>query len=188
MQPAPTSKPARRIIRAGNTHDGEVAVPPLARGVYTVTWEIVADDGHVSNGRFAFGVGVAAPVLAPVTEGTVGPAVTAIVAVLRFALLAALLAALGIAAGAMLAVRAPAVAPVSMLEFGAWLTVAFVAFVDVRVQGAITGAMLIATLHTRYGILHLTLTIAALLGRDSGERWAPPLGTAHYGCYRCGGE
>ncbi len=148
----------------GNAHDGEVAVPPLARGDYTVTWQIVADDGHVSNGplrvrRRRRGQ----PVLPPITEGTVGRRSRRSSRYCAFALLAALLTGIGLAGGALFAIRAPAVAPVSMLEFGAWLAVAFVAFVDVRVQGAITGATLAATLHTRYGVLHLTLMIAALL-------------------------
>jgi putative copper export protein len=70
----------------------------------------------------------------------------------------------GLAFGALLTVRAPNVAPVSMLEFGAWIGIAFVAFVDIRVQSLITGGSLVTTLATRYGVLHLTMTIAAFLG------------------------
>jgi copper transport protein len=37
-----------------------VAVPPLGRGVYTVSWRVVsAADGHATAGAFVFGVGVA---------------------------------------------------------------------------------------------------------------------------------
>jgi copper transport protein len=147
----------------GNTHDVEVRTPALAQGQYTVVWQIVADDGHVGHGRFAFGVGVPAAVLAATADAPVGPVITTVVAVLRFALLAGLLIGTGLALGALLVVRAPATAPVSMLEFAAWLVVAFVAFVDIRVQSVITGGTLIAALNTRYGILHLTLTLAALL-------------------------
>ena len=70
----------------------------------------------------------------------------------------------GLAFGALLTVRAPNVAPVPMLEFAAWIVIAFVAFVDIRVQSLITGGSLVTTLNTRYGVLHLTLTIAAFLG------------------------
>jgi copper transport protein len=149
---------------AGNPHDVQVRTPSLARGSYTVVWQVVADDGHVGNGRFSFGVDVPAAVIAPNAETAGSPATAAIVAVLRFALLGGMLIAIGLAIGARLVVRPPASAPVSMLEFGAWLVVAFVAFVDIRVQSVITGGTLIAALNTRYGVLHLTLTIAALLG------------------------
>ena len=140
----------------------EVRLPPLERASYIVDWQVVADDGHVSRGRFAFGVGVPAAVVLP--ESSSSPGSVAIVAVLRFALLAALLLAVGLAFGAFSVVRPPNVAPVSMLEFGSWLVVAFVAFVDVRVQSAITGSTLVATLNTRYGVLHLSLMFAAFLG------------------------
>jgi copper transport protein len=147
----------------GNTHDVEVRTPALATGQYTVVWQVVADDGHVGNGRFAFGVGVPAAILPTTADTPVGPAITTVVAVLRFVLLAGLAIGAGLALGALLVVRAPATPPVSMLEFAAWLAVAFVAFVDIRVQSAITGGSLMAALSTRYGILHLTLTLAALL-------------------------
>jgi copper transport protein len=148
----------------GNTHEAEVLVAPLPRGQYTVQWQIVAEDGHVGTGRFAFGVGVPAAVLPAVADASAGPFAATIVALLRFVLLVSLLLGTGLMLGALLAVRAPAAAPVSMLEFGAWLVLAFVAFVDIRVQSVITGGTLIATLNTRYGILHLALTMAALLG------------------------
>lgn len=147
----------------GNTHNVEVRTPTLAPGGYTVVWQVVADDGHIGNGRFAFGIGVPAAILPATGETALGPGTTAVIAVLRFALLAALLIGAGLALGAMLVVRAPATAPVSMLEFGSWLVVAFVAFVDIRVQSVITGGSLVAALNTRYGVLHLTLTFGALL-------------------------
>ena len=148
---------------AGDERLVEVKTPALARGSYIVTWQVTADDGHVSQGSFSFGVGVPAAVVAAGDQpGIAGAA--AIVAVLRFALLAGMLIGTGLAFGALLTVSAPNVAPVSMLEFGAWIVVAFAAFVDIRVQSLITGASLAATLSTRYGVLHLTLTIAAFLG------------------------
>jgi copper transport protein len=147
----------------GDTRLVEVKTPALASGSYVVTWQVTADDGHVGEGRFAFGVGVPAGVLPPGDEpGIAGSGV--IVALLRFALLAGIVIATGLAFGALLTIRAPNVAPVSMLEFAAWIVVAFVAFVDIRVQSLITGGSLVTTLNTRYGVLHLTLTIAAFLG------------------------
>jgi copper transport protein len=146
----------------GDTRLVEVKLPSLERGSYIVTWQVTADDGHVGEGRFAFGVGVPAGVVPAGDEPGIAGA-GAIVAVLRFALLAGLVIATGLAFGALLTVRAPNVAPVSMLEFGAWVTVAFVAFVDIRVQSLITGGSLAAALNTRYGVLHLTMTIAAFL-------------------------
>ncbi len=147
----------------GDTRLVEVKTPSLDRGSYIVTWQVTADDGHVGEGRFAFGVGVPAGVVPAGGEpGIAGSGI--IVAVLRFALLAGIVIGTGLAFGALLTVRAPNVAPVSMLEFGAWIVVAFVAFIDIRVQGLITGESLPATLNTRYGVLHLTLMIAAFLG------------------------
>ncbi len=161
----------------GDTRLVEVKTPALASGSYIVTWQVTADDGHVSEGSFAFGVGVPAGVVPAGDQPGIAGAV-AIVAVLRFAMLAGILIGTGLAFGALLTVRAPNVAPVSMLEFGAWITIAFVAFIDVRVQGLITGGSLIATLQTRYGILHLALTIAAFLGAiavSGGKRRYPLL-------------
>jgi copper transport protein len=147
----------------GNTRLVEVKTPSLARGSYIVAWQVTADDGHVGEGRFAFGVGVPAGVV-PAGGGPGIAGAAEIVAVLRFALLAGILIGTGLAFGALLTVSAPNAAPVSMLEFAAWIVVAFVAFVDIRVEGLITGGSLPATLNTRYGVLHLTMTIAAFLG------------------------
>src|SRR3954447_12873431 len=33
----------------------------LADGVYTVTWRVVSDDGHLETGALAFGVGIGTP-------------------------------------------------------------------------------------------------------------------------------
>ena len=147
----------------GNPHNVEIRTPLLVRGQYTVVWQVVADDGHVGNGRFVFGVGVPAAILPESAAAPAVPGAAAIVAVLRFVLLAGLLIGSGLALGVLLVVRAPSAVPVSMLEFASWLVVAFVAFVDIRVQSVVTGGTLLATLNTRYGILHLTLMIAALL-------------------------
>jgi copper transport protein len=43
----------------GDDHTLRVALKPLGRGVYTVTWRMVSRaDGHATAGAFAFGVGV----------------------------------------------------------------------------------------------------------------------------------
>jgi copper transport protein len=39
----------------------EASLKRLPRGGYTVRWQVLANDGHVSSGVFTFGVGVAAP-------------------------------------------------------------------------------------------------------------------------------
>jgi len=147
----------------GDTRLIEVKTPALARGSYIVTWQVTADDGHVGEGHFAFGVGVPPGALpAGGAPGIAGSGV--MIAVLRFAMLAGIVIATGLAFGALLTVRAPNIVPVSMLEFAAWIVVAFVAFADIRVQGFITGGSLVAVLNTRYGVLHLTQTIAGFLG------------------------
>jgi copper transport protein len=53
---------------AGNPLQLRVPLGELPDGTYTVSWRTVSrDDGHVTGGAFAFGVGVAAP-----TRGTAG--------------------------------------------------------------------------------------------------------------------
>jgi copper transport protein len=173
---------------AGNPHNVEVLTPRLGRGGYTVLWQVVADDGHVGNGRFAFGIGVPAPVVAPVVDAPPVPGKVAIVAVLRFLLLAGLLIGAGLAIGAALVVPAPRAAPLSMLEFAAWLVLAFVAFVDIWVQGVMTGGSFEAALNTRYGVLHLAIAIAAVLGViavSSGRRRGELLVTAVIAAVAC---
>jgi copper transport protein len=152
----------------------EAHTSSLARGRYIVDWQVVADDGHASSGRFAFGVGVAAgPMPAAVAPAVPGAAV--VVAVLRFLLLAGLLIGVGLALGAWLVVPAPHVAPLSMVEFAAWLVVAFVAFVDLFVQTVVTGGTIDSVMSARYGVLHITLTLAALLAviavRSGRRNW-----------------
>jgi copper transport protein len=51
---------------AGQPFQLQVPLGALADGTYTVAWRTVSrDDGHVSGGSFAFGVGVAAPTGGP---------------------------------------------------------------------------------------------------------------------------
>ena len=60
---------------AGQPFQLQVPLGALGDGTYTVAWRTVSrDDGHVSGGSFAFGVGVAAPTGGP--QGTSVPAAT----------------------------------------------------------------------------------------------------------------
>ncbi len=78
------------------------AVPhPLARGQYTVTWQVVAEDGDVVGGSYSFAVGTAAAVSSQAAQ-TRGLAAAA---VLRWLLFAALSVGLGGLAGQWVAAR-----------------------------------------------------------------------------------
>jgi copper transport protein len=74
----------------------------LPDGTYTVSWRIVSkDDGHVTAGTFAFGVGVPAPAAAGTKEGEPAgetPAPTPLAAAGRWALYGGLMLLLGAAA------------------------------------------------------------------------------------------
>jgi copper transport protein len=60
---------------AGQPFQLQVPLGALPEGTYTVAWRTVSrDDGHVSGGSFAFGVGVAAPTGGP--QGAPVPAAT----------------------------------------------------------------------------------------------------------------
>jgi copper transport protein len=60
---------------AGQPFQLQVPLGALPDGTYTVAWRTVSrDDGHVSGGSFAFGVGVAAPTGGP--QGAAVPAAT----------------------------------------------------------------------------------------------------------------
>lgn len=48
-----------RLLDAGRIV--ETRLRPLARGAYTVRWQVLASDGHVTSGVYTFGVRVAAP-------------------------------------------------------------------------------------------------------------------------------
>ena len=78
----------------GSPLDFAVGLGDLAAGTYTVSWRVVSkDDGHLTAGTFAFGVGVAAPTATPEAQAapqgeTPSPSVPATVA--RLALYAGL--------------------------------------------------------------------------------------------------
>ncbi len=78
------------------------AVPRLlARGQYTVTWQVVAEDGDVVGGSYSFAVGTAAAVSSQAAQTRGLPAA----AVLRWLLFAALSVGLGGLAGQWVAAR-----------------------------------------------------------------------------------
>jgi copper transport protein len=77
-----------------------VRLPVLPRGPYEVVWEVLAeDDGHVTSGAVAFGVGVKAPKVAhaPVSGGEPPGATEPSLRWLDFSLLACLLGGIAVA-------------------------------------------------------------------------------------------
>jgi copper transport protein len=84
----------------GNPLQLRVPLGDLADGTYTVSWRTVSrDDGHVTAGAFAFGVGVAAPAAVPTGQPAAAtPAPTPLAVAGRWALYAGLVLLLGAAA------------------------------------------------------------------------------------------
>ena len=147
----------------GNAGIVAVRTTPLTRGRYVVAWSVISDDGHPVSGAYAFGVDEAAgSVPDDIVQASV-PGAAIVVAILRALLLAGLLVGLGLAMGAMLVARSRGTIAPGMFELGAWLAVAFAAFLDIRVQAALNDASLLAVLGTHYGILRLILMVAGLL-------------------------
>jgi copper transport protein len=107
----------------------ELALPlrGLPDGTYTVTWRVVSrDDGHVTGGAFAFGVGVAAPAAGSATpaagSGTPSPSVLPTAG--RLALYCGLVLLLGAAVSGLLVDRGRLRGPASvLLGVGAGLAV-----------------------------------------------------------------
>ena len=99
----------------------------LPDGTYTVTWRVVSrDDGHVTGGAFAFGVGVAAPAAGSATpaagSGTPSPSVLPTAG--RLALYCGLVLLLGAAVSGLLVDRGRLRGPASvLLGVGAGLAV-----------------------------------------------------------------
>jgi copper transport protein len=89
----------RPVQKGGATGAGVsliVAVPRLARGLYTVDWRIVsAVDGHASFGKYVFGVGVAPPKGATVATSTSKPATSKLELLARWVLLSGLVLLVG---------------------------------------------------------------------------------------------
>lgn len=103
----------------------EVAVKPLPRGVYTVTWRTVSTvDGHLATGAFAFGVQVAPGAAAAHAHAAVTsppPSVLAIIG--RLLLFAGLVVMTGAVVTALL-VASEFRETATFLVAGAWLLVA----------------------------------------------------------------
>jgi copper transport protein len=78
----------------GSPLDLAVGLGDLAEGTYTVSWRVVSrDDGHVTDGSFAFGVGVPAPSATPQAQAApqgATPSPSAAAAAARWALYAGL--------------------------------------------------------------------------------------------------
>lgn len=92
------------------------SLPELDEGVYTVTWHVVADDDHTTEGEFAFAVGVDVPADAAITNTSQSGRIMWLDALATLALLGGLAVALGgllserfVWAGTNQAGRAPAV-------------------------------------------------------------------------------
>ncbi|HEX6489782.1 MAG TPA: copper resistance protein CopC [Gaiellaceae bacterium] len=90
----------RRSVAAGRPKaSGQNVTIPLRRladGDYTVRWRILSDDGHTSEGVFAFAVGAGrAPPVAALSAGGQGPTATNVLS--RWLFFAGLLAAAGVA-------------------------------------------------------------------------------------------
>ena len=78
-----------------------LSLPPLRRGVYTVSWRIVsAVDGHATSGTYAFGVGADPASAAPVTSAA-SLAISPLDMVARWLLLVGLVLVVGAAAAAL---------------------------------------------------------------------------------------
>jgi copper transport protein len=60
-------------VASGNAQELRIALPRLTDGVYTVNWRTVSKvDGHITNGSFAFGIGVQPPLAASSNSGPEG--------------------------------------------------------------------------------------------------------------------
>jgi len=149
----PDGDPTRVAVRA----------PPLARGRYIVTWQVVSADSHVVGGAYAFGVGVPAGAPPPLERD---PGATILATVVHFALLAAALLAVGLPIGALALGRAGGAAgkPAGAVEFGAWLVVVVAAFADVALRAQLNGGTLGASFATHVGAMRSVAMVAGGVG------------------------
>lgn len=111
---------------SGNPDALRVAVKPLPRGVYTVTWRTVSTvDGHFASGAFAFGVGVAPQGAAASGSATSAgaPPPSALAVAGRWMLFAGLVLLIGATFTALVVFRAPPPSTLPLLIVG-WLLAA----------------------------------------------------------------
>jgi copper transport protein len=113
----------------GSPLEFAVGLGDLADGTYTVSWRVVSrDDGHITDGSFAFGVGVPAPSATPQAQAapqgaTESPSPAAAAA--RWALYAGLILLVGVAAfGLAVSGRILPAGTRALLALAAGLTVA----------------------------------------------------------------
>jgi len=67
VNPVGRSVPAIKIDPPTRSSDGTVVsfrISSLTAGTYRVGWEVISNDGHPSDGEFAFGVGATGPIVA----------------------------------------------------------------------------------------------------------------------------
>jgi copper transport protein len=165
-----------------------VELGDLAEGTYTVSWRVVSkDDGHLTAGSFAFGVGVPAPTAQPEAQAApqgaaASPSAAATAA--RLTLYAGLIVLVGVAAYG-LAVSGRVLPPDArpILVVAAVLTVAGGAARFLAEQARIDAPLgtLLGT-STGQGLLRLAIGVAAtavatwFLATSAGDRSRPPEG------------
>jgi len=125
----------------GNADQLRVAVKPLPRGVYTVSWRTVSMvDGHFATGAFAFGVAVAPTGAGAATAAVSGAPPPSTLAVAgRWMLFAGLVLLLGAAFAALVVFRAPPASTVPVLTVG-WLLTAIGTYAVAEAQREAAGA------------------------------------------------
>ena len=177
---------------AGPTHPASgdaltlvVAVKPLPKGVYTVSWRTVSTvDGHFAAGSFAFGVQVSpqgAAATATSSSGA-GPPPSALAVAARWCLFAGLVALIGAAVVAGFVVRR--VSPrLLWLAAAAWVLVAFGTYGVTEAQRAAAGVSWSDVFSTSLGrqltgralpafVAGVDLLLAWRLRRAEVRRWA----------------
>jgi copper transport protein len=159
---------------SGNDDQLRVAVRPLPRGVYTVSWRTVSMvDGHFASGAFAFGVGVSAQGAAAggaaSNAGTPPPSALAVAG--RWMLFAGLVLLLGAAFAALLVFRAPPPTTLPLLAIG-WLLTAAGTFAIAQAQRAAADVSWSDVFATSLGHTLVTRIIpAAVAGAGVAAVW-----------------
>jgi len=166
----------------GNPLQLRVPLGDLADGTYTVSWRTVSrDDGHVTAGAFAFGVGVAAPAAVPAGQAAAvaTPAPSPLAVAGRWALYAGLVLLVGAAAtgltiygGALPAGARPLLAGASGLAVAGLVarTLAERSAVDVPFGDLLASSTGQGLLRLGAGVLVTAVAATVLAARPAG-RW-----------------